>query len=70
VSVVPFAGYDLCRCGNAVGLIPVRGEALCEECFDAQRPGNRVVMVALPPMPAGPSLEEILQRLTGAEVGT
>ena len=65
MSIVPFAGYDLCRCGNAAALIPAQGTALCQECFDAQLPGRRVEMVQLPPMPAAPSLEEILQRLTG-----
>ena len=65
-QIIPFAGYHLCRCGNAAGLIPVQGTALCQACFDAQRPGDRVVMVPLPTMPAGPSLDEIVARLTGA----
>ena len=65
MKIVALPGLNLCRCGQGVAQIPAAGTVLCPACFEAQRPGDRVVMVALPKLQPSPSLNTVLARLAG-----
>lgn len=65
MSVVPFPGYSLCRCGNGVAVIPVTGAVVCSDCADDHR-GKQIPAadIFLVDPDESPKLDDLLTKLT------
>ena len=66
MNFIALPPFQLCSCGWAIGVVPVPGGYACESCNALHEAQNDVPRASTDLRDPRPSLDELLDQLTGA----